>query len=297
MSLPAYTFIGEFLLGKAGTTINGAASYINPWEEHRFWLEILEDHAIFVFDQLSPAETSYVQTAEQYIMAFRNLRSRLNTIDPASKEDNPGLVELAKEAYPVALGYFRFEGDLQRLRILDQVNINLTPTYFNGTLNENQEYLRLLTYYMEGLQPEQLPLNGLLDLWLEDQVGHAVLLRNVLDPIELGLTEQANNYSRIFQAHLLKNDAFKGYLRFIQPGFEAEKQLAVETAVTVVEFYEFVVRVIRLYRGTRVLSRTTLRFLEHHLPESCYFLKKLSAFDDSIQTIPDCSLHKPSFPH
>jgi hypothetical protein len=110
---------------------------LTPWEEHAFWLEILEDHAIFVRDHLSPTEAKYVKRADDYRQAFRNLRRRLNQFPPSAQANSREAVSFAMEVWPIANGYFQFEGKLQNLRINNVININLSPTYFNGTLSEN----------------------------------------------------------------------------------------------------------------------------------------------------------------
>jgi len=264
-------------------------------EEHRFWLEILGDHAHFVHDHLSPSEVQWVQAAAGYIRAFCALLHRLDTLPP-KPPSSPEWVAFAKEAYSYAAGYYKLEGQLQALRIANQVNLNLSPTYLNGTLSENQEYLRLLGYYVQGVEAPGLPLWNLMELWMEDQLGHAVLLRNILDPVEIPLTNEAATIATAFQAHLTKSRAIHGYLRFTPPDFPAQLEFAREVSATVVRFYLMVLNVVTKYRRTEVLSRTTLRFLEHHIPETCYFLRKLTELVPDIEDIPNCPLTKPSFP-
>jgi hypothetical protein len=53
---------------------------ISLWEEHLFWLEVLQDHAYFVRDHLSASEVEYVNTSQQYINLFSNLISMLGSI-------------------------------------------------------------------------------------------------------------------------------------------------------------------------------------------------------------------------
>lgn len=62
------------------------------------------------------------------------------------------------------------------------------------------------------------------------------------------------------------------------PHFPLQIAFAREVSSTVLAFNQIVENVITLYKGKEVLNATTLRFLEHHFPESCYFLTKLSAF-------------------
>lgn len=267
-----------------------------PWEEHAFWLEILEDHAIFVRDHLSPAAAKFVKRADEYRQAFRNLRARLDRMPPSAQPSSQEAIALAIEIWPIANGYFQFEGKLQNLRINNLINLNLSPTYLNGTLNENQEYLRLLSYYSKGLTPPPLSLFDLLDLWLEDQLGHIILLRNSIDPIEVFVEEQAEIYSRIFQGFMVQNRHMKGYLRFSQPGFPRQQQLARDVGMAVIEMNEYIKGIVQKYAGKTILNKSTLRFLEHHFPEACYLIKKLSYYAPELaEEAYKCSLKKPSY--
>lgn len=269
---------------------------ISVWEEHLFWLEILEDHAIFVRDHLSPLEKEYIETAEEFRQGFAQLLVHLKKLPRNLDENSQQMITIAKEIWPVAFGYFQFEGKMQKLRIENRVNLNLSPTYLNGTLGENQEYLRLLTFYTHGLAPEPLSLVHLLDLWLEDQLGHIILLRNSLDPIEVGIKTQSDLYAERFQAFILQNHHIKGYLRFSEPGIPRQQELALYVGQTVIEMNKFIRVVVDRYKTQRFLNKTTLRFLEHHFPETCYFIKKLAHYAPEIQNEADnCSLVKPSF--
>ncbi|WP_187274399.1 hypothetical protein [Paenibacillus sp. N3.4] len=56
------------------------------------------------------------------------------------------MIQLSRDIYPVVLAYCQFEGYMQYLRIQNKVILSLTPVYFNGTLLENAEYLRILRH-------------------------------------------------------------------------------------------------------------------------------------------------------
>ncbi|WP_245308211.1 DUF2935 domain-containing protein [Halalkalibacter urbisdiaboli] len=271
-------------------------SEITPWEEHSFWLEILQDHAYFVRDHLSVTERQFVSTAQQFVESFERLRLDVKGINPRLGVSDQAMIDLARAIFPVAEGYYQFEGKMQSLRIQNQVNLNLSPTYLNGTLSENEEYLRILSYYINGQNYTPLPLVDLLDLWLEDQLGHAVLLRNILDPIEMKITAQTDLYIKQFQSFIVQNEQMKGYLRFSPPGIERQKRFSREVGQTTIDMYNFIVDVVRMYINTDVFSRTTLRFLEHHFPESCYFIRKLSMYAPEIGAqAAQCPLTKQSF--
>jgi hypothetical protein len=99
---------------------------------------------------------------------LKNIPHSITYTDEAS-------IQFAQRSWPIAKGYYEFEGRMHALRIDNQVNLNLSPTYLNGTLAGNQEYLRILGYLIQGDEPVTLSLSNLMDLWLEDQLGHVLL--------------------------------------------------------------------------------------------------------------------------
>ncbi|WP_433945338.1 DUF2935 domain-containing protein [Paenibacillus sp. SN-8-1] len=269
---------------------------ITIWEEHAFWIAILQDHAIFVLEGLAPYEKQWISTANQYIQAFGDILIKLNNLPKDENVSSERMIQLAKEIWPVAKGYYEFEGTVQRHRINNEIQISLSPTYFNGTLNENQEYLRQLSFYIQGQPAPALSVVELLDLWLEDQLGHAILLRNTLDPMEVDLIHRIDAYSLKIQGFMVQNRAMFGYLRFSPPGFRRQQLLAHEVGITVLELNSFISMVVTRYQNTEVLNKTTLRFLEHHFPETCYFIISLSDYAPELREIAmNCSLKKPSF--
>jgi hypothetical protein len=272
------------------------ACYISPWEEHRFWLKILDDHAHFVRDYLSPAEKEYVNIANQYIRSFRYFRKRLKQINLKLDVSSPELVYFAREVHPIVYGYFSFESNLEYLRLRNEVNLNLTPSFLTGTLRENQEYLRILGYFSCGEEAPSLSLIGLLDLWLEDQAGHAELLANGLDPLERETITKAQVLSKAFISYLFTNRKMKQMEHFIHEDVPQQTKFVHQVIHTVNEFNQLVIHVLQEYKDEQLLSRLTYRFLEHHLPETCYFLKKLSCFVPNDQNlIPYCELVPPYF--
>lgn len=272
------------------------SNIIPIWDEHLFWLEILQDHAYFVRDHLSVSEVEYVNISQQYIHLFGELISTLNTIPKTADHTDETLVYFANRAWPVAKGYYEFEGKLQSLRIDNKVNLNLSPTYLNGTLAENQEYLRILTFLVKGKQPVPLPLVDLMDLWLEDQLGHVLLFEDLLDPIEIMAANQAGGYIRSYQAFMIQNHHLKGYLRFKEPNFARQKEFAHEVGRTTLEMSRFIYNMVIRYKEKKLLNKSTLRFLEHHFPETCYFIKKLSYYAPELrEEASNCSLQRLSY--
>ncbi|MGR3765726.1 DUF2935 domain-containing protein [Rossellomorea sp. NS-SX7] len=273
-----------------------ANQMISIWEEHLFWLEVLQDHAYFIRDHLSVVEEEYVDASQQYIQLFGELIELLNRVPRTADHGDEVMVQFSTRVWPVAKGYFEFEGMLQSLRIDNKVNLDFSPTYLNGTLAENQEYLRFLGYLLKGEKPEPLPLVDLMDLWLEDQLGHVLLFQNLLDPIEIGASMRAEAYIDQYQVYIIQNRHLKGYLRFKQPGFARQREFALEVGQTTLEMSQYISGMVEKYNKKKLLNKTTLRFLEHHFPETCYFIKKLSYYSPKLkEAAGNCSLKRASY--
>jgi hypothetical protein len=270
-------------------------SYISTWEEHYFWLKILSDHAHFVRDYLSPAEKEYVKIANSFIDQFAYLRERLKYLNPQLSASSPEFISFAREVHPISYGYFSLESNLEFLRLRNQINLNLTPSFLTGTLLENQEYLRILGYLTCGKEAPPLSLIALLDLWLEDQAGHAELLANGLDPIEGDLITKATVLSRTFLSYLTINRKIKQMEHFTHDQVPQQTRFVQRVIHSVNEFNQLVIYVLNEYKEKQIFSRLTYRFLEHHLPETCYFLKKLSYYVPDHSDIPKCELTPPYF--
>jgi hypothetical protein len=266
---------------------------ITAWEEHEFWLGILKDHAYFIRDYLSPEESKWVQEARYFIQCFEKVEGELRRIPKGTPVEDPLMIRLSEMAYEAAYKYYLFEGNLLNLRLYNEVNLNLTPTYLNGTLAENREYLRILKSYVQGQDYPALSLVDLLSLWLDDQLGHASLLIRMLDGVEFGIIERVNLLRGKFSQFIVKNDMIEGYLNFAQPGFPVQMRFAHEVSVAVVAFTSLVSEVLDLYLEDELINQSSLRFLEHHFPEACYFMKKLSYYAPTIE-YPPCKLTKPS---
>ncbi|WP_168413196.1 DUF2935 domain-containing protein [Bacillus salacetis] len=265
---------------------------ISLWEEHQFWLNMLQDHAYFARDYLSPAETKYVSEADMFIRSFEAVLQQLYSIPRNAAHSSKEMIELAGFAYQTAGKYYLFEGNLLNLRLRNEININLTPTYFNGTLNENAEYLRILQYYMQGQEAPPLSLVDLLSLWLEDQLGHAALLVRVVDGIEFDIIRQAEGLKLKFSQYIVKNNAIKGYLRFLPPNSPIQIRFAHEVAESVVAFNNLMSYTLEKYNEKSLVNQSTRRFLFHHFPEACYFMKKMSFYAPNLH-YPPCQITYP----
>ncbi|WP_307719851.1 DUF2935 domain-containing protein [Paenibacillus kobensis] len=136
------------------------------WFEHRFWLQILGDHARFIFNALSPKEHQDIHQARNGVSVFDQLLA-------AARNRSVSLTELTKQAAQAAYQFRHFKLSLLERQLTGHITFGLPPTFLNHMVNELEEYLRILQALLNGQPvPKYDPLHYDL-VWLLDASGHA----------------------------------------------------------------------------------------------------------------------------
>jgi hypothetical protein len=175
------------------------------------------------------------------------------------------------------------------------VQLSLPPTYLNGTLSGNEEYIRRIGYYSVGKEPPELPLANLLDLCLAHQRGHAMQLHTMLAATQPGYSNQMLAAAQALDSYRIRQADIKGYLRHIEPGFSEQNKLASDVYDTVLKTIRQLNQLIEQHLGSKQLPQQAVRYIEHLLPESGYLLRKLSAYLPHKDEEIDWPLEKISF--
>lgn len=98
--------------------------------DHAFWLKVMAEHGMFIFDHLSPREDRWAREAGQFTEAYGRLRQSLPPDGAAPS------AAFAGEALALCRRFLAFKLALLRQRIDNAVVINLTPAFFNGIILE-----------------------------------------------------------------------------------------------------------------------------------------------------------------
>ncbi|WP_029192128.1 DUF2935 domain-containing protein [Paenibacillus harenae] len=256
------------------------------WFEHRFWLQILGDHARFIYHALSPEERGDAELAVQFISHFDHLleRARMQgTVDQLS--------ELNKAAQEAAVNLRSFKLHLLDRLLLGQVIIGLTPTFLNHMVNELEEYLKILAALVEGKPVPHFPSLHHDLLWLPDAAGHAASIAMDLDAVEKRLIEKSDKFEKHFNAFYLKAIELAGYMRTMRPHFPALAKFHSDVNVEISVFMKFLQEVEEMGLSAELLSRINPLVPDHMFREECYYLLKLS--ECGAAPAPNCDPAKP----
>ena len=249
--------------------------------EHRFWLQIMGDHARFIFFSLTPNEVEYIQRSQDFIISYDQLLEQSQRQLTLKELD-----VLNRQAYQLTQQFREFLLLLLALTLGSGIKVHLSSTFFNDMLNELEEYMVVLNALMNNTPILFHPIHYHL-LWLPDAIGHAASVAANLDLIERDLIDKSNYFVMNFSDLSLKATIMNGYLRTKLPNFPALARLNDQADQMIQQFKEFL-EYLRDHRSDgRVLGTLFPLMADHMAREECYYLWKLTLTAGLLKR-PDC---------
>ncbi|QUH24562.1 DUF2935 domain-containing protein [Serpentinicella alkaliphila] len=253
--------------------------------ENQFWLQVLGDHARFIFDSLAPSEIQYIQRAQYFITIFDSLLNESRK--PLTDEQ---LKVLTNQAYYYAQEIRAFKLDIIKIHLIGDIKIQLPPTFLNHMVNEVEEYIRVLSYLLMNQIPPNHPIYLHL-LWLLDAAGHASAISGDLDMVEKQLIKKSEKFMENFEDFYIKSVEMAGYMRTCLDRYPALDRFNNQVELEITLFKKFLKELEGLEICNKVLGTLFPLLLDHMYREECYYLIKLA--ESSNVTMPDCDPTKP----
>ncbi len=240
--------------------------------EHRFWLQVLGDHARFITTSLAPTvERSLIQQAQYFIVIFDQLLKETRQAEPTGN-----LESLTRQAFEQAQAIRCFKLELLKDHITTGLQSSLSSTFFNHMVNEVEEYLRILGFLLSNQQPPSLnPLHYHL-LWLKDAEGHAAALASRFDEVERDWIDRSEAYRIVFNNYYNKSVELTGYQRTGLCEFAALTRFNITVTTKMTDFQNLLRLIEEQVRSEEVLSVLTPLIPDHMDREECYYLTKLA---------------------
>lgn len=253
--------------------------------EHRFWLQVLGDHARFFYIALRGSEREEITRTNYFIQEFDSLLAQAR--QGLSRESLPGFQELIWQRVR-QLKEFKFH--LIRRQIEGMIGFNLSSSLVSHMVNELEEYQLILGFLLKGEKVPLFPPTHYHLLWLLDAVGHADAIMTSLDSVEKPWRKQSQGFTDSFEHFYQKALEMAGFQRALQ-NFPALAQFNQEAAGRIIEFIQFLTNVQQTLLHKTLLGTLDLLMPDHMLREECYYLIKLSSVSD-VQA-PSCDPGKP----
>mgnify|MGYP001472026076 CR=1 FL=1 len=266
--------------------MDGFQSFESSLMEHRFWIQIMGDHARFIFFSLSPNEVEHLQRSQDFIISFDDNLEKINQ-STNSKE----LELITNQAFQLILQFREYKLFLLSETLTSNIKMHLSSSIINDMINELDEYLNILHLTKNDNKILFHPLHYHL-LWLKDAIGHAASILASLDYTEKGLIDKASSYEMQFTVLLLKATMMRGFLRTQLKDFPSLIRLNKQIETLMISFKEFLEDLRDQRMDGQVLGTLSPFMADHMAREECYYLWKLS-LTSGLTKRPDCDPARP----
>ncbi|MEJ8545969.1 DUF2935 domain-containing protein [Brevibacillus borstelensis] len=254
--------------------------------EHRFWLQILGDHARFIHQSLAPKETREIEQASYFIDSFDRLLDYAR--NNLSAED---IHVLNQQASSFTEKLREYKLHLLERHLVGKIAISLPPTFLNHMVNELEEYERILNNYLARSETPSFHAVHYHLLWLSDAAGHAATITSLLDMVEHDLQQKSHRFTKQFEHFYQKAIELAGYLRTNLQSFPALSRFNHQAEMEIQLFQAFLHELTEMRFRDEVLGVLSPLMADHMSREECYYLMKLSEVSDVKS--PDCYPTRP----
>lgn len=200
-------------------------------EEVKFWLRIMQEHALFIKSGLPCDQTEFIDEAQAFDQEFESLRLRAERV-----QGDRRFTELVNDTLVLVKEFYNFKRKLLFMMLECKLGGSNFPLLLDHMSREAQYVIRLL----DKNKNNKILINGgtkaeETGFWLRIMADHAKFMSHLLDPSERNLIITANAFSEEFDDLFMQSRDFSsmlhGYLevaafkRFIQDARAATLRL------------------------------------------------------------------------
>lgn len=256
-----------------------AVAYSNT-DVNRFFLQILGDNALIVYNAFSPQEKELSPKFKVLADKFDALAQRANQ-NPTAQQT----AQINRDAYQSALNLRKYLLDVMKLFLTTRFYIALKPIMLNLFIDETEKYMGFLNDFLN----QKAPVFNLLSeeiFWLP---VFSVQNRYIAD--NLGYYQEQTRTNTQHLAHYLTNYAafsteLQGLTRTGIDDFPMLKQHHIAVMELLGTYYTFLSNIIELVQQRKLQGSMSLLYLDHARRKLCFFFKNAASSLDI--KAPDC---------
>lgn len=248
-------------------------------EELRFWLMIMQEHALFIKAGLPAENKEAIAEAQEFYREFGVLLTRA---DKAQSEKKFAEVLTASE--DTVERFYRFKRGLLQLALRGKLGGCLFPLLLDHMAREAEYFLRLLHSMRGGDLFSLLPKTAETQFWVRLMGDHSDFIRQKLDPSEVNLIGTADEFSTEFHDLFRESVDFSSMLRGVSGSVPPFSRFLQDTRAATLRLRDFQKALYVMITEDRVLSIIPALLADHVRREADHFLMIAAMLDKSLQT-------------
>lgn len=177
-------------------------------EELKFWLDIMQEHALFIKTGLPCDQGEWIREADTYYEELGNLKRRANKVSGDKK-----FMELISDTQCVIAQFHHFKNHLVHLMLTCCLPGNNPPLMLDHMAREAEYVLKLLDFMKCG-KPALQQMSKLIAnvFWLRVMEDHTQFIRGRVDPSERGIINTVDEFATAFDDLFLQARDFASML-------------------------------------------------------------------------------------
>ena len=248
-------------------------------EELRFWLSIMQEHALFIKAGLPANRREAIKEAEEFYRCFGALLAKAESINSDRK-----FAELVRQSKDKVEEFYRFKRRLLQLALRGELGGSLFPSLLDHLSREAEYFLRLLESMNDSKAFKLWPKTKETNFWIRLMSDHSDFIRQMLDPSEAILIDTAESFEGEFDELFRQSIDFSSMLRGASGGVPSFNRFLQDTRAATIRLRDFKRALHTMLEEKRVLSIMTPLFADHVRREADHFLMVNAMLENNYQT-------------
>jgi hypothetical protein len=245
-------------------------------EEVKFWLRIMEEHAVFIRAALPCDQNDLIGDAKNFQQEFKNLRTKVEKVQSEKK-----FAELISQICCILKEYIRYKRLLLSYALTGKLcGGSLYPSFLDHVTREAEYFMALLAK-MGG---KTLGMVHALetDFWLRIMSDHTELLRQFIDPSETGLIGAVEGYAEEFGALSVQARAFSSMLHCQTGQFPVFDRFLKDSKMASTRLRDFEKCIYDMICSSKMLTVAPALMVDHVRRETDHFLLVLVMMEKGV---------------
>jgi hypothetical protein len=245
-------------------------------EEVKFWLQIMEEHALFIRTGLPADKTDLIEEAASFEREFKALRVRADKVTGEKK-----FAELITDTIGSLKEFLRYKRLLLGLALTNKLGSALPPLFFDHLIREAEYFMVILERICAN---KKLAVVKALeaDFWLRLMADHTKFIAARIDPTECSLLNVVHDYEDEFDDLSMQARNYVSYLTHSPMELPAFDRFLQDSRVATVRLRDFKQAAYDMIIANRMLSTIPAIMADHVRREADHFLLMLSMMEKGV---------------
>jgi len=246
-------------------------------EQVKFWLRIMQEHALFIKAGLPCDNTDLIDEAQAFYQEFESLRVRAERVQSDRK-----FAELVCDVLVLVKEFYVFKRNLLHQMLECKLGGSNFPLLLDHVAREAEYFIRLL----DKMKNNKVLVNGATKaqentFWLRIMADHAKFISQLLDPSERNLITTAHAFSEEFDVLFMQGRDFSSMLQGY-PEVASFKRFIQDARAATVRLRDFKRAAEEMIEECRLVGIIPALLADHVRREADHFLAILAMMEKGI---------------